>query len=183
MILALLGVGVFATYLKNTPPAVHVRQDVPSRLDRSGGPDLNVDVVPTYRRSSNTGEYKLPAPKGTDVALDGPAPAVPEGMDPHVFIATETFHAMGVKDGRALGIELKDGAATIDINDGVLGHGYGSMEEGQLIKALQLSLGQFSDVSTFQMRNSGQIVDSLGHLELSDPIKVIRPGAETHSEG
>jgi hypothetical protein len=187
MLIALFGVGAFAWYVKTTPGASRVADDM-RRTDHTSrpGPHVNVDVKPKEDAHVQTA-YLVPTVSGMDVKLDKKAPAVPEGQDARVFLVTQTFSSLGVADGRAVGIELNGKNAVVDVNQSVLDHGYGSMEEGQLVKALQMALGQFPEVDTFQLRTDGQIIDSLGHLELTDPIPVSRPGAQpeptTPSEG
>ncbi len=55
------------------------------------------------------------------------------------------------------------------------------MEEGYLIKAIQMALGQFKDIDKFQIIVDGKAVDSLGNIDLSKPVDVIRPGQKSDS--
>lgn len=175
MLLAALGVGVFAAYVQLTPSA----RTVPPEL-RKDGPEVTTTAAPRPRRDRRTTravqrvELLVPALDGENVKL------VPEltsavGDEAIVFVANGALKAMNIDDARALGVNVKDGLATIDFNAGIE-KGYGSMEEATLIKALQMGLGQFKNVSRFQFRVEGRTVESLGHYEMAEPLPVIRPG-------
>ena len=174
-----LGVAGFAYYVKATPAAAHVPQEI--RRKEAPAPS---STPQTHRRSNsersdpNTIEqspYKVPVISGDDVKLSAHVPLPPKGVDDRVYITTKTFESLGIDGGRALSVDLKDGIANIDVNEAFASHGYGSTEEGQVIKALQLALGQFKDIERFTMIFEGQQLDTLGNAELTDPIPVIRP--------
>ena len=56
-----------------------------------------------------------------------------------------------------------------------VGKGMGSMEEGSFIRALQVGFGQFEDVDRISVESGGKPLES-GHVDLTDPLPVIRPG-------
>jgi spore germination protein GerM len=70
-------------------------------------------------------------------------------------------------------VEVVERVARLSLTPEIEG-GMGSMQEGQTIKALQLTLGQFKGVDSFQLFVEGRQVESLGHLELEPNIPVIR---------
>lgn len=119
------------------------------------------------------------------VALQGGEPtltkeiALKPGEDARVRSLGETVKSLGYAEVRVLKVDVEKGEATVDMSPGLLNLGFGSSEESTLIKALGQTLGQFEDVKTFTLRVDGQKVDSLGHLELSEPTPVIRPDQGT----
>lgn len=175
MTIALLGVGVFAAYVKFTPSAARVSDDLrPKKAVEtaihnhpSKGPAVDVE-------SSSANELKIPVVHGMDVTLDKPAGTVPSGVKPMLFIATETLKQLKISGAKAIGVDIKGRNALIDFTP-QLDKGYGSMEEGQLIKSLQWALGQFPEIDTFQIVIDGEVKKSLGQLDLTDPISVTRP--------
>jgi len=174
--IALLGVGVFAAYVKLTPSAAHVAPDIrkPEPLvhhERPKGPSVEV-------QSSSAQEFKIPVLHGENVSLDKSAGKAPSGVKPMVFVATETLKQLKIDGAKAIGVDVKDRNALVDFNP-ALDKGYGSMEEGQLIKSLQWALGQFPEIDTFQIVIDGQVKTTLGQLDLTDPIPVTRPDGKS----
>jgi hypothetical protein len=179
MLLAALGVGVFAAYVKLNPNAGRVPDAVRRPAIESTAPAPTPRI--THRRSSGPDvsiakqtELRLPVVKGDDVALGHAVGQVPAGEKPMVFLANATLHELRIDKARALGVQIKDRNALVDFNE-ALDKGYGSTEEGYLIKSLQLALGQFPEIDTFQIVINGEVKDSLGQIDLSEPITVIRP--------
>lgn len=178
MLVALLGVGVFAAYVKLTPPAQHVAPELhrPSEVvaapekpesfvrERKAGPTVEVDSGPQLR---------VPTLSGDDVKLGRKAGPVPSGVKPMVFIANETLKDLKIDKARAIGVDIHGRNALIDFNPEIE-KGYGSTEEGEVIRALSAALGQFSEIDTFQIVVDGKTLDTLGELDLSEPIAVIR---------
>lgn len=176
MLAALVGVAGFAAYVKFTPGASRVADDLRRKDEISRpGPSVDVDSKPSTKTTDAAGGLKVPALVGSDVQLTKSVGSVPAGEDPQAYLLTQTFKAMGVSDGRALKVVVDGGTAQVEVNQAVVEHGYGSMEEGYLIKALQLALGQFSTIDRFTLVEGGNPVE-FGHLDLSEPIEVIRPG-------
>lgn len=184
MLVALLGVGVFAAYVKLTPPAQHVAPELhrPAETavvapekhesfvrEKPAGPSVEVDAGPQLR---------VPALSGEEVKLGRKAGSVPSGVKPMVFIANETLKDLKIDKARAIGVDVHGRNALIDFNPEIE-KGYGSTEEGELIKALSTALGQFPEIDTFQIVVDGKPLDTLGELDLSDPIAVIRPDGKS----
>lgn len=99
-----------------------------------------------------------------------------QGEDPRERSLAETMKSLGYGDVRVLNVDVERGSAMVDVNAALTSEGFSSTSEAALVEALARTLGQFGEVKRFQLRIDGQIVDSLGHLELSEPIQVIRPG-------
>ena len=185
MLLTLCGAGVLAAYVRMTPAAAHVMADT-----SSSGPSVTISehATPRTQAQSDTNSLHLlvPSIEKNDVALTKAAGDPPDGVRPEVFLVNQTLTSLQIDGARAIGIDVKDRVAMVDFNSGIE-KGYGTIEEGHLIKALQMALGQFKDIDSFQIVVDGKIVDSLGNLDLTEPPKVIRPGqvqspAESGSE-
>jgi len=181
MLSAALGVGVFAAYVRMTPSAGRVPDDLRRESTRAAlaaeppapkvtrKPEVTIEAAP---------RLMVPEVQGEKVKLVRATNPLPDGDKPIVFVANETLKALKLDKARALGVHVKDGIAIIDFNS-ELNQGFGSSEESILIKALQMGLGQFKEVEKFQIRIDGEIVESLGHFEIVDPVDVIRPGQKT----
>lgn len=191
MLIAALGVGVFAAYVRLTPSAAHVdagvrRPAVEAPIDRpkepvvrrshEHGPDVTLQETPKALA------FKLPKIDGDNVSLGGPAGPVPQGIQPAVFLATETMKVLKIDGAKALTARIDGRNAIIEFTP-ALEKGYGSTEEGTLIKALQTALGQVTDFDTFQLAIEGKTLDTLGQIDLSEPIPVIRDGKEVTPAG
>jgi hypothetical protein len=110
-----------------------------------------------------------------------PLKAASKGEKPIVYVTNHVLRNLKVAGARAIGVEVKERVALIDFNP-ALTEGFGSMEEANLIKALQMSLGQFKEIDSFQVVIEGQVLDSLGHFEIDSPVPVIRPGKPVSDE-
>jgi hypothetical protein len=173
LMLTVLGACVLAAYVKLTPQAAHVT------ADRQADPDVSI----TRRHDHETKPSSQPQDSGllvpgvvqNDVKLGKPAGQTPDGVAPEVFLVNQTLTSLQVDGARALGVEVKDHLAVVSFNPGIE-KGYGTIEEGYLIKALSMALGQFKDIEKFQIAVDGKIVESLGNIDLTTPVNVIRPG-------
>lgn len=164
-------------YVQNTPNARRVPDEIrrPKPVTQDSGPRTEIHAQPVHEHSDKALKVAK-FENGTLSLVD--ATTTPTGQDPIVFVTTETLHNLGIDHARAIGVDLQSGNAILDMNPEFLSQGFGSMEEGQVIEALSLALGQFSTVKTYQFRIDGQIVDSIGgHLEVTEPIPVKTSGA------
>ena len=177
MIMALMGAGVFAAYVKFAPGASHVA----ATLNESR-PDVTIDTKPLTRSNPDLGTtktdtYLVPAVVDNEVKLTQPAGEIPDGVKPEVFVVNQTLTSLMIDKARVLDISTVKGLALIHCTPDIQ-KGYGTMEEGNLIKALQMALGQFKDIKNFQIVVEGQKIESLGNIDLLTPVEVIRPGEQ-----
>lgn len=184
MALGALGVGVFAAYVNFTPAAQHIPPALRKPEVEPKVPQTDVSVKPIQTPKVQT-KLLVATIDGSEVRLVE-ATSLPSGVTPMVYAATQSLHNLGVEKARALGVDIHDRKATIDFSP-ELYQGFGSMEESQVVEALQLAMGQFPEIDTFEMRVDGQKVDTLGQLDLSDPIPVKREssgelGGSDHSK-
>ncbi|RYG86069.1 hypothetical protein EON77_04460 [bacterium] len=145
--------------------------------------------TPIRATQEKTSEKSTPAVREERVVryvvMDGEAPklgkelTLKSGEDARERSLAATLKSLGYGDVRVLKVDVEKGAAMVDVNPALTSEGFSSTSEAALIEALQRTLGQFEDVKTFQLRIDGQIVDSLGHLELGEPIKVLREGEKS----
>lgn len=188
MLVAALGVGALYAYVKFTPAAQHVAvadrrttdsEDAPtprrhSRESDTDGPDVSVKSSPDLK-------LRVPSVDGLNVKLGKSAGRVPDGIKPMVFISNATLKELNLDKARALGVDIKNRNALVDFNEDIES-GFGSMEEGMVIKALQTALGQFPEIDTFQFVVGGKALTTLGQADLTDPIPVIRAATPTSSD-
>jgi hypothetical protein len=96
---------------------------------------------------------------------------VSKGVSAKVSALNDAMHDVGYKDIRALSVRTSSGNAIIDMNPAVMS-GFGSSQEADFIQVVKTALSQFKDIKTFQIRVDGQIIESLGHLEIIEPVSV-----------
>jgi hypothetical protein len=181
MLMGALGVGALAWYVKGDPAAAHVAKAAPSA-------DYTEAKPPTHRqrRKPEDSEEKtatmvqVPELQGDKVALTSDKVEVPDGEDSKKFIAEAVVRDVNLQNVKVLGVEVRHGVAVINFG-GDIDSGMGSQQEGQFLTELEKGLGQFPEVRRIEIDKEGQPLDSLGHIDLTEPISVIRPG-ESDSE-
>lgn len=172
LLLCVLGGGVLAAYVKLSPQAFPT-----SPKSNSGTPEVSVQAQTTETPAttqSGTTALLVPEVYRDDVRLNKPVGEVPEGEQPEVYLINQTLASLQVPDAKALGVDVHDGLATVSFNPEIQ-KGYGTMEEGFLIKGLRMALGQFKEIDKFEIAVEGKPVDSLGNIDLSSGVDVIRP--------
>ena len=183
VLLGAMGAGVLAYYVQSNPSAQRVpaalrrpEPEVHSSAHAQSHPSATVEV-----ETKPVDGTLVPKLEGNNVRLVSPEKAPLEGEDPKTFVASHVLTAAGLDAVRCLGVQVKDGVALVEFSK-ELEDGVGSMEEGDFVKMLEVGFGQFSDVKSVQILVNGKPVDSLGHLELGDPLPVSAPGPVSASE-
>jgi len=173
LMLTVLGAGVLAAYVGLNPKAAHVINETQT------GPEITIksheDTTGKQGPITDGLNFLVPEVVENDIKLNKLAPPVPQGVAPEVHLINLTLASLQVDGARALGIDTKNRLAMVSFNPGIE-KGYGTIEEGHLIKALRMALGQFDDIDSFQLLVDGKVVDSLGNIDLTTPVKVLRPG-------
>jgi hypothetical protein len=101
-----------------------------------------------------------------------------ETADPMKTLAELAVTACGLDGSTVRSVKVEGDLATLDFAPEVES-GFGSAQESLLLDALRKGFGQFREVRRVQITVSGERVESLGgHLEVFDPISVIRPGEQ-----
>lgn len=133
---------------------------------------------------ANQGKTETPLPEGTvnaptaryqgdDLVFDQ-RPVRPEPGQDRMMAAVNGYLSglsfVG-KDARVKSIKIKDRIATLDFSEAIYG-GYGSEDEQTLVKGILETMSQFKNVGWVKFTVGGEPLDSLGHLDLSDPQPV-----------
>ena len=141
------------------------------------------DLLPTGINGEDVKPVVTDASVVRYVTMEGEQPTLSKevtlkpGEDAHVRSLTETVKSLGYKDVRVLQVNVEKGAAMVDVSPTLTSEGFSSTSEAAFIESIARTLGQFAEIKTFQLRIDGQVLDTLGHLELTEATKVIRPGA------
>lgn len=172
LLLGAVGLGGFAAY---------VRYGSPTRVPDELRAEKATPTAPATKESPapdrNKVRVMVPESDGTDVKFQTTQRDVPAGEEP-ILVAVNGFLRecpFVDKSARAIGVDVKDGLATIDFNEPFY-QTYGTTDENALLKGLRLSVGQFPNVKKVWFRIEGKPIDSLGSVELTDPISVLHPG-------
>ncbi len=172
LLLSVSVVAVLAAYVKLTPA-----DRVPESLRRteSGRGAAN---HPSESRRADGPTVLVPKPVFTEQGMEflRSTVALPQGEDPRKFAVNAFLQASGIPQpaARVLGVDLRDGVARLDFDEG-FGPGFGSMDEATLVNGIRATLGQFPEVDLVELYVSGERIQDLGHLDLSEPQPVIRP--------
>lgn len=176
-----LGVGALAYYVKNTPNASHVPDEIrvvdTTKHSKPAKPETKPEVTVTAASST----VRLPVFGGeiSDMGLAKEETQVPGGGDAMKFVAQKIAESAQIDGARVLGVDVRDHVAIVNYNEAI-GKGMGSMEEGAFIRALQVGFGQFTQIDKVTVEKEGEPLVS-GHVDLSEPLPVIRPGATSSS--
>jgi hypothetical protein len=174
MLLALTGAVGFGLYVRMTPQAAKVPPDL--RREEEIKP-----IAPVARKNEPKAEtpksetrYLVATRAGASLRMTRLDKPLPDGEDPKAFVVRETVRRLGPDALQSKGVKLDGGTAILDFN-ATIRDGLGSAEEGELLKALQMTLGQFSDVDSIRIAADGQVLEEIGHTEVVEPLPVIRP--------
>lgn len=182
-----IGAGTLAYYVKSTPRAAHVPQEIrvveePKDSTPAPRPTPQPEETKEPPKASVADTVRLPVfgDEISDMELAKQTTPVPDGQDARTFIATRIAEAAHIDGARVLGIDVRDHVAFVNYNDAVE-KGMGSMEEGAFLRALQIGFGQFTDIDKVAIESEGKPLES-GHVDLSDPLPVVRPGQKEPAE-
>lgn len=172
---ALVGVAIVAataTYVKSAGA-----DKVPQEQRRQEKPIKSPDVSVERTRPSKPDGIYVPEPvyKGEELTFEKRESTVEAGRDPRVHVIQEYLKRTQIADpaSRILSVEVKDGMAMLYFNE-AFRHTMGSGDESVLVNGLAACLGQFKDIDEFQLYADGELIESFGHLDLLEPIKVNR---------
>ena len=80
------------------------------------------------------------------------------------------------------GISVDSGVATLDFSQSPIKPG-GEGAQSAGLNALAMTLGQFPEINSYQIKVQGQDVKSFGEFAADGPMDVIRPGAALEAKG
>lgn len=157
LVCAVIAVGVTA-YIKYAP-ADKVVNEKPTETQEVGG---GVRILTPYYAD---GDLKF-----SDKSVE-----VPRDTDPMVFAVNSYLRSAPPvpKDAKLNKVTLERSIAVLDFNE-AFNYSYGTMDESTVINGILATMGQFSQVQFVKFTIEGQPLESLGNLELVDPLEVIR---------
>lgn len=164
--LVALGAYVKFTPADKVPPELH-------RIDPDKTPSRSSGLVRSTDETTATPvEVLVPRLSGEQLELKKTTTT----EDPKAFVVSTALSLMKVDKTTVKSVTVESGVAKVDL-EGDVPIGIGSDQESILMKAIQMGLGQFPEVDHIQFVSSGQPLETLGgHLEVTDPVSVIRPG-------
>lgn len=114
-----------------------------------------------------------PTREGEQLNLGKHESDVPKGEDPRLFALNHFLRESKIvpEDAKAVGIQVKDGIANVDVTP-TFNQTYGSLDEEALLKGMCATLAQFKDIDKVQFNVEGKVVSTLGNVDLSEPIPV-----------
>jgi hypothetical protein len=170
-VIGLLAAGAvvgLAAYVQTTPANQVPAQE---RRDR-GGP-----TVDTHRPAARQEQVVVFTPEmdGVEFGLRSKPAAPPAGVDARVFVVNEYLkHTAMAEDGvRLLSVDVHDGVANLYFNS-AFNRTFGSSDEQIILQGVGRSLGQFSEIQSMRFFADGEPVETIGNVELSEPIPVMR---------
>lgn len=177
LIVALFGaaiVGSLAAYVKLTPadrvPEDQRRVEAPAKPKVEPHVEVSVEKAPEGRVL-----VFEPYFDGSDLKFHTRMADVPKGTAAEVFALSAFLEASRIPqpEARVLAVDVREGLAVVSMNSAFAG-GYGSSDEQVLIAGMQRALGQFPAIEKFELYIDGTKVETLGSVELSEPLPVIR---------
>lgn len=168
IIVGVLLVGILTVYALQ--PRANKVPDDQLRQDDRGRTTVSVDVEP-----DPTSKVKLYTPRyeGDDLTFDEASIDVPRGQEPMAFAVNQFLQQLSFvpADAKVRTVAVERGVATVDFSRG-LQAGYGSEDEGILLNGLLTTMSQFEDVQYVKMTVEGESIETLGNVELTDPLSV-----------
>jgi hypothetical protein len=161
----ILGLGALAAYVKyggasKVPPEVRRIESAQPPAAQKEGERESVELV-------------TPTREGTELKLGKHRSDVPEGEDGRIFAINHFLRESKIvpDNARAIGIQVKDGVALVDVSPS-FNQTYGSFDEEALLKGICATLAQFKGIEKVQFFVDGKSVETLGNVDLTEPIPV-----------
>lgn len=159
-LLAFAGVASLAIYVRSTP-----------KLEFS---ELKPDRRPAPIKGNNV---SIPVPSidnQQNVSFNSESAKVPKGQDPVLFAVNEFLKQLDNSKLTAERVAVDSKVAMVHFPAGTV-FSFGLEEESTFLNGLRAAIGQFRAVDAVEIYVGGQRVDELGHVEITDPLPVIRP--------
>ena len=158
--------GVYAAMTKNIP--VDQRALAPVAVRTPIAPGAQVVQVP------HTGMQK------GELVISTEPKEVPQGEDPMLTAINGFIMATPAipKGAMARSVVVNGGVATVDFNKQFL-TSYGTDDESTVVNGVLAALGQFKGVEKATFTVEGQVLDTLGHSDLTVPVGVVHATATT----
>ncbi|MCW5942130.1 MAG: GerMN domain-containing protein [Fimbriimonadaceae bacterium] len=164
-----LGVSALAAYVQLAPA-----KRIPPGMERQEAPEQKPKDSPKVVVMQKV-TVVLPEMQGDNMTFRKETFDVPDDLEAKKVAVEEYLKRSKIapSDTRLLQFEVLDGDASLIFNDSFRA-GYGSEEESMLLTGLCRTLGLFPDVRKVSFMVDGMPLESLGHIELLDGLKVIR---------
>lgn len=165
-------VGSLAAYVKFAPADRVPDDQRRPAVSNIKPPAPNVDV--SVRNRTQVLVF-TPVYEGTSLRFTSITRPVPDNTKPEVFAVQAFLNMSKVTDAdvRVLDVDVRNGLATISLN-GAFAAGYGTDDESVLLAGISRALGQFPAIEKVEFYVDGVKLDTLGHIELVEPLPVIR---------
>lgn len=169
----ILGLGALAAYVKYGGA-----DKVPEESRRVRSIQQPADKPDPARKESV--DLVTPSREGLDLKLGKHQSDVPAGEDARLFALNHFLQQSKIADpkARAVGIQVKDGVALIDVTP-EFNQPYGTFDEEAILKGITATLAQFPDIEKVQFFVEGQPVTTLGNVDLTDPLPVRKVSGES----
>jgi hypothetical protein len=171
LIVSLLGGAVTSAYVLTTPAAQHVPPDL-RRADKAQA------KAPTNSQANEKRIVPRTGSEGTTFATADIK--FPPGVDHRVYLVNDYLgqlhgKGLGKPDAKALGVDVRDGTAYLDLNS-AFDETYGTQDEGTVLNGILTVLGQYPEIDQVQFEINGKPMETTGNVDLTVPQPVIRPG-------
>ena len=175
LIVSLVGGSVMGAYVLETPAAQHVSPNL-RRTDKTAAAKSQITPKRIVPHAGN----------GVTTFTQGDI-KIPPGVDARVYLVNDylgQLHGKGLgnSDAKALGVDIRNGTAYLDMNR-AFEETYGTMDEGTVLNGILTVLGQFPEINEVQFEIDGKPMETTGNIDLTQPQPVIRPGQQAPDSG
>jgi spore germination protein GerM len=168
--LALLGVGVAGCHDQTNPPQ---SPPTPTAGQASSSPTpvaAPAKVVVYVINPKSTGDADLLRPQ--EITIRHPKEPARDAV---TALLDSDYSPMAL--GTSLrGLSIDGGIATVDFSQSPFKENRGEDAESAALNALARTLGQFPEITAYQVEVKGQSVKTFGEFTTDGPMDVIRPG-------
>ncbi len=176
MLISAVGVAAVAVYVKLAPA-----DRVPEELRR---PKASTDRAQTgfgKERSGREFSFLTPYYEDGELRFRSELRPVVETEDARVAVVNSYLRTSGLlpPEARLLGISVDSGVAALSFT-AEFAPALGSSDESTVVIGIRAALGQFPEIDSVLFYSDGEPIETLGHFELTEPAKVIRPDAWSH---
>lgn len=171
LLVASLSVGALSVYAGRSPA-----NKVPAEARRT-------ERLPEHQgdKSANKakeGQVSVPQPeydKDGNRTFNNISRPVPAGQDKYQFALNTYLESTKITSNaaRVTSASLQGDTLVVTFSPEIMG-GYGSEDESTLINGLLLTAGQFDEVQKMVFKIGDDEIDSLGHVEIANPMPVQR---------
>lgn len=164
-----LGVGALAGYAK-FGPANRVPQDQlrPASRQEQG------KTIPSPPNVDGKVKVLTPVYQGDDLVFKEGHETPPASEDKRTYAINAYLKSISAvpTGAKAVSVRVDKGIATVDFTS-EFDAGYGLEDERTIVEGILTTLGQFNDIEAVSFEVAGKPLESLGHLDLSTPQKVM----------